>query len=131
MPQIKILARVLFFAVFCLSIAAQNLPEANAQIRAAIENRNFAAAEGELENLRKSDRKAFEINNYDYLLARAAEKNGDFAAALANYQAVVNRNSVLTEYALWHLSQTARATGNLPLERIYLQQFFARAAPDN
>ena len=129
MPQIKILACVLFFTGFCIPVTSQNLPEASSKIHAAIENRNFAVAASELENLKRSDRKAFETNNYDYLLARAFEKNNDFAAALANYQAVVNRNSILTEYALWHLSQVARATGNLLLERIYLQQFFALAAP--
>ncbi|MGI8668277.1 MAG: transglycosylase SLT domain-containing protein, partial [Aridibacter sp.] len=39
-----------------------------------------------------------------------------------NYQSVVNRNSVLKEYALWHLSQIMRATGNLLMERLYLQE---------
>ncbi|MBA2735367.1 MAG: tetratricopeptide repeat protein, partial [Pyrinomonadaceae bacterium] len=92
------------------------------KITQAVEQRNYALAVSELENLRKSDQKIFEINNYDYLLARMAEKKGDYAAAMANYQSVAGRNSVLKEYALWHLSQIARSSGNLMLERSFLQE---------
>ncbi|HEX8247712.1 MAG TPA: hypothetical protein VF599_06055, partial [Pyrinomonadaceae bacterium] len=110
------LSAVFFVALFAVSVAAQDFPQ---KIRAALENRDYAAAISELETLRREDKKVFELNNYDYLLARAAEKRGDFAAAMANYQSVVSRNSVLREYALWHLSQLARASGNLMLERVY------------
>lgn len=96
----------------------------------AIEQRNYALATDELENLRKSDEKIFELNNYDYLLARTAEKKGDYAAAMANYQTVVNRNSVLKEYALWHLASIARSSGNLMLERSFLQEI-SIAAPES
>ena len=60
--------------------------------------------------------------NQDYLLGRKAETAGDIAAATANYQAVVARNSILKEYALWRLARLARATGDLVLERERLQQ---------
>ncbi|MDQ3088576.1 MAG: tetratricopeptide repeat protein, partial [Acidobacteriota bacterium] len=115
---------LLFFA---LSISAQTLTETNQKIRNAVENRDYQTAVSELENLEKSDKKVFALNNYDYLLARTAEKRGDFAAAMGNYQAVVNRNSVLSEYAWWHLSQIARSAGNLLLERIYLQKILMLA----
>ena len=59
-----------------------------------------------------------------------AEKNGDFTAALANYQKIANRDSILSEYALWHLSRLAGASGNLMLERIYLQKL-SLTAPDS
>src|SRR6185369_12121925 len=65
--------------------------------------------------------------NQDYLLGRKAEAAGDVAAATANYQAVVSRNSVLKEYALWRLARLARATGDLPLERERLRQLLATA----
>ena len=97
------------------------------KIMQAVEQRNYALAVSELENLRKSDQKIFEINNYDYLLARMAEKKGDYAAAMANYQSVAGRSSVLKEYALWHLSQIARSSGNLMLERAFLQEILTFA----
>ena len=63
--------------------------------------------------------------NQDYALGRKAEAAGDFATATANYQAVVARNSILKEYALWRLARLARATGDLVLERERLQQLLA------
>ncbi|HEX8370828.1 MAG TPA: transglycosylase SLT domain-containing protein [Pyrinomonadaceae bacterium] len=118
------LSAVFFIVLFAVSVSAQDFPQ---KIRGAIENRDYAAAIAELENLRRENKKVFELNNYDYLLARAAEKRGDFAAAMANYQSVVARNSVLREYALWHLSQIARASGNLMLERVYLNELLTTA----
>lgn len=118
------LSAVFFVALFAVSVGAQDFQQ---KIRAALENRDYAAAIAELENLRRTDKKIFELNNYDYLLARTAETGGDFAAAMANYQSVVSRNSVLREYALWHLSQVARASGNLMLERLYLNELLTTA----
>ncbi|HEY2961365.1 MAG TPA: transglycosylase SLT domain-containing protein [Pyrinomonadaceae bacterium] len=66
-------------------------------------------------------------SNQDYLLGRKAEASGDIATATANYQAVVSRNSILKEYALWRLARIARATGDLLLERERLQQLIATA----
>jgi soluble lytic murein transglycosylase len=68
--------------------------------------------------------------NNEYLLGRKAETAGDIAAATANYQAIVTRNSVLREYALWRLARIARSTGDLVLERERLQQLIA-TAPDS
>ncbi len=65
--------------------------------------------------------------NADYLRGREAEAAGNIAGATANYQAVVSRNSVLQEYALWRLSRLARATGDLQLERERLRQLLAIA----
>ncbi|HEY3582138.1 MAG TPA: tetratricopeptide repeat protein, partial [Pyrinomonadaceae bacterium] len=65
--------------------------------------------------------------NQDYAAGRKAESAGDIAAATANYQAVVARNSILKEYALWHLAKLARATGDPVLERERLQQLLATA----
>ncbi|NJM52832.1 MAG: tetratricopeptide repeat protein [Blastocatellia bacterium] len=97
------------------------------KINTAIENRDYMMAISELKALEKSDKTLFANNNYDYLLARMAEKRGDMATAMAKYQAVVKRNSVVTEYALWHLSQIAHSSGNLNSERNFLRQLLATA----
>lgn len=65
--------------------------------------------------------------NQDYLLGRKAEVSGDAATATANYQAVVSRNALLKEYALWRLARMARTTGDLVLERERLQRLIATA----
>ena len=65
--------------------------------------------------------------NQDYLLGRKAEASGDVATATANYQAVVSRDALLKEYALWRLARIARATGDLVLERERLQRLVAVA----
>ena len=87
-----------------------------------IQNKDYKSAAERLSSLQKSPPQEFLANNYDYLFARVSEKRGDLATAAANYQSVVNRNSVLKEYALWHLSEIARSGGNLMLERLYLQE---------
>lgn len=127
MLHAKLLSFFSIFLFFCISISAQNFSETQSKISSAVKNRDYQTAVSELENLEKSDGKIFALNNYDYLLARMAEKQGDFGAATANYQAVTNRNSVLSEYALWHLSQIFRSSGNLFLERIYLQKLIVFA----
>ncbi len=119
---------VLFVSVFNVNqLFAQNFQETHRKILTAIESRDYQSAVGELQTLQKSDKKTFELNNFDYLLARLLEKRGDFALAAANYQSVANRNSVLKEYALFHLAEIARSSGNLMLERIYLQEISAIA----
>ena len=109
----------MFLCFYAVKIPAQDF---HTKIRASVENRDYQTAISELETLEKSDKKLFELNNYDYLLARLHEKNGDFAKAAAGFQAVANRSSVLKEYALWHLAQIARSSGNLMLERVLLQE---------
>ena len=115
----------LFF--FTLQSYSQDLNEIHRKIKTATENRDYQTATAELETLKKDNQKVYEANNYDYLAARLMEKNGDFAAATANYESVAARNSALSEYALWHLSQIYRASGNLLMERIYLQKIAATA----
>ena len=110
--------------IFSINLFAQDFRQ---NIHTAIENRDYLTAINELRNLEKSDQKLFTHNNYDYLLARLAEKRGDVALAMAKYQSVVKQNSVLSEYALWHLSQIARSSGNLILERTFLRQLLATA----
>jgi soluble lytic murein transglycosylase len=92
------------------------------RIRELITNRNYLAAFDELQQLKQAHRDKFELNNYDYLLARIAHRSGQFGVAMANYQAVATRGSVLRGYALWHLAEIARGFGNPMLERQYLRE---------
>ncbi len=113
---------IVTIAFFCGSLLAQIPLEQHQRIQTLVESRDYKTAYSELRSLAKANKKSFTVNNYDYLSARLSEKLGDLASANANYSNVVKRNSVLREYALWHLSQIARNSGNLMLERIYLQQ---------
>ncbi|HET8675573.1 MAG TPA: transglycosylase SLT domain-containing protein [Blastocatellia bacterium] len=90
------------------------------EIRAAMDARDFARAESLARALAASDAAVFTANNYDYLLARLAERRGANAEAQSLYLALVERRSILTQYALWHLSQIARRSNDLALERQYI-----------
>jgi soluble lytic murein transglycosylase len=119
----RFMKRVFFYLLLILILFSSIYSQTNHQkIIRAVEQREYQTTISELETLKSYDKKSFEANNYDYLLARISEKTGDFAKAMANYQSVVNRNSVLKEYALWHLAQLARSSGNLMLERTFLQE---------
>lgn len=123
---------VLIFCIYQTNIIfAQNLQEARKKILKAVEIRDYSSAITELQTLQKSDEKLFELNNFDYLLARLAVRQNDFATASTNFQSVAGRNSVLKEYALFHLAEIARSSGNLMLERILLQEILTIAAPDS
>ena len=117
-----------FFAVFLLAMLfvngtpSQNIAEAEKKISQAVESRTYDTALTELQKLRTSDETAFIAKDYDYLLARMAESSGNITLAMNTYRSVADRNSALKPYALKHLSQIARSTGNLLLERIYLNE---------
>ncbi|HEX8175190.1 MAG TPA: transglycosylase SLT domain-containing protein [Pyrinomonadaceae bacterium] len=106
---------------------AQSVRERHERIRASMDGGDEGAALNELRRLAAADPAQFTLNNYDYLLARLSERRGDGASAAAAYQKLVARNSLLAEYALWHLSQLARSTGNLVLEREQLRQLLVTA----
>lgn len=128
MKRFKPFLLLIVLSAFSLNIFAQKTPHEN--ILQAVEQRNYQTALSELDTLKKTNKNLFDLNNYDYLAARLYEKTGDFAAAMANYQTVANRNSILKQYALWHLSQIARSSGNLTLERMYLEEI-QLFAPDS
>lgn len=110
-----------FLIPFLIAVVWGDTPaEFHSRIETARAERNYSLAIEELLKLQRHQPIVFSANNYDYLLARIAEQTGDFPLAMTNYQAVIFRKSALREYAYWHLSQIARATGNLTLERLYL-----------
>ena len=101
--------------------------ERHERIRASVDAADYGAALNDLRALSASDPALFALNNYDYLMARLSERQNDLAGAAANYQKLVARGSLLTEYSLWHLSQISRSTGNLVLEREQLRQLMVTA----
>ncbi|MEK6285089.1 MAG: transglycosylase SLT domain-containing protein [Acidobacteriota bacterium] len=94
-------------------------PPAN-DIRAAMDERDFERAEALVRELRSSDSAAFTRNNYDYLLARLLERRGANSEASALFLALLNRGSILSQYALWHLALLAKDSRDLALERQYI-----------
>ncbi len=122
------LAAACFISLLCFShTQAQSPREQHESVRAAVDKSDYQAAINQLQALRNATPALFPVNNYDYLLARLSERNGDRATAAVNYQRVIARNSILGQYALWHLAQFARMTGNLTLEREQLRQLLATA----
>ncbi|MGI8654837.1 MAG: transglycosylase SLT domain-containing protein [Pyrinomonadaceae bacterium] len=122
-----------FASIFILTLftatafRAQSLIERHKRIRQAMDKADVSAALPDLEALRFAEPNIFGFNNYDYLLARISEQQGSTAKAAANYQTVLARNSMLRQYALWHLAHIARATGNLTLERDQLRRLIVFA----
>ncbi len=120
---------IIFLALLngaAFAVAAQSADP----IVAAIEAEDWQTARTEIGKVRALNEALFRDKNYEYLLGRIAERTGDTAGAVANYQAIASNNSKLKEYALWRLAKIARATGDLVLEREQLQQLIA-AAPSS
>lgn len=123
----RFLAASMLILTYIGGVMPQTLPE---NVKLAIESRDHVRALAELQALRAADDRSFAANNYDYLLARTAESDGQLSAAMEYYQAVASRESVLRPYAFKHLAQIARSTGNLTLERIYLNSILL-LSPDS
>ena len=119
--------RLIFFIaalnMTAFAVAAQSADP----IVAAIEAEDWQTARSEIGKVRAANEALFRDKNYEYLLGRIAERTGDTAGAIANYQAIASNNSRLKEYALWRLAKIARATGDLVLERERLQQLIVAA----
>jgi soluble lytic murein transglycosylase-like protein/TolA-binding protein len=121
----SVIVALFLLTVFAPATRAQNLQARANEIRAAMDMRDFERAEQLTRDLRAADAAAFARNSYDYLLARLAERHGANAEAAALYLGLLSRNSPLSEYALWHLSQMARAASDLALERQYITRLLA------
>jgi soluble lytic murein transglycosylase len=99
---------------------AQSLQAKANDIRIAMDARDFQRAEGLVRELRENDPAAFTRNHYDYLLARLLERRGARSEASALYLTLLERNSILAQYALWHLAVLAKDSTDLALERQYI-----------
>ena len=123
-------ARLVLFVVLLTVAALPAFAQSADPIIAAVEARDWQTARSEISKVRSANEALFRDKNYEYLLGRIAERTGDTANAVANYQAIASNNSRLKEYALWRLAKIARTTGDLVLERERLQQLIA-AAPSS
>lgn len=123
----RILSLWLLILAPIVGLRAQSDGNQGSAIRSAVETGNWSTAISETSKLRTNDPNLFRTKNYDYLLARATENSGDKTTAASNYESVVTRQSLLTDYALWHLSRMARATGDLTQEREHLRRLTALA----
>lgn len=116
-----VLSVSLVLCVLCSLPAAAQTPQSTANnIRAAMDARDFARAENLVRELRSTDQSAFARNNYDYLLARLLERRGARSEASALYLRLIERNPIVAQYALWHLSLLAKDSRDLALERQYI-----------
>ncbi|MDW8238068.1 MAG: tetratricopeptide repeat protein [Acidobacteriota bacterium] len=97
------------------------LQQRHAQIRRAVEAAEWHQAEKALLELRRAMPAAFTANNYDYLLGRVRHKQGKLDAARQEYASVVERKALLSDYALWHLAEIARSSGQPEAHRHYLE----------
>ncbi len=113
---------LIIIAVLFIVVIPQNVTDFQRRTLELEASRDYATALNELQTLNINDPKTFTANNYDYLLGCIAESDGQLAVAMANYQTVFKRDSILSAYALRRMSQIARSTGDLMLERIYLQR---------
>ncbi len=89
-------------------------------VRESVQRHDYAKALEELKMIESQYSAAFQANDLDYLTARLSQRIGDIGQAPAYFQKVRARNSVLREYATWHLAAIARESGNLLGERIQL-----------
>ena len=128
--RVMSIARLVLFVVLLTVTALSAFAQSADPIIAAVEAGDWQAARSEIGKIRSANEALFRDKNYEYLLGRIAERTGDTANAVANYQAIASNNSRLKEYALWRLAKIARATGDLVLERERLQQLIA-AAPSS
>lgn len=112
---------------FLASLVAGQTTFSYQQVRKAVDDGDYQTAMTALQALRATNPERFNANNYDYLLARLQEKAGDVASATATYQTNVTRNSILSEYSLWHLAQMLRAAGDLVQERERLRSLISLA----
>jgi soluble lytic murein transglycosylase len=123
--KIALIASFLFL-ISCSVADAQINHQQHTQLRAALERNDQPAAEAALREMMNSAPDAFARNNYDYLLGRLLENRGADREASGLFLRVVNRNSPLAGYAMWHMAEIARANGNLSEEQKLLQRFIAQ-----
>lgn len=110
------------FVFLLITLAAY--PQTAAQrfelVRESIQRHDDTKAIDELKAIEGQYATSFQANNLDYLMARLYQRTGALGQAGTYFQKVRARDSILREYATWHLAAIARETGNLVGERILL-----------
>lgn len=95
------------------------------QILRYLQAEEFVRAEAALGQLQVVAPSLFTHNSYDYLLGRVSQRLGKLEAAGQAYRSVVERNGLLSQYALWHLAEMARATNQREVERRHLEKILS------
>ncbi len=91
-------------------------------IRRTVEGREYRRSGALLDEFAKAEPKLFELNNYDYLRARVAERAGDFDTAKKFYLATMARPAAagFVPFCLRHLATVARRENDFKTEQKYL-----------
>lgn len=118
----RLAALIAVAMVFVSSVTPFEQTVAPSVINDLVARHDHVALIERLAALKTTDPKQFAAQDYDYLLARTAEAEGLMGTAMVNYHSVAQRDSVLRAYAIGHLSRIARESGNLMVERIYLNE---------
>lgn len=113
------------FSLFVVSALGQTVSQQFSGVREAIDRRDDTLALQRLQQIEAQHPDLYKANDLDYLAARLFRRTGDAKQAAANFQKVRSRNSLLKEYATWHLAVIARESGNLTGERILLLYLLA------
>lgn len=129
MRLIKLLLCLLLIFSTALPVASGNnelTANRHQSLLSLLNRRDYKGAESLLSEVRKTDAELYRINNYEYLYARMLEKRNDLKNAAQSYQSVINDQSLLSEYALWHLAYIARNQRDLALEKDYLRKLITK-----
>ncbi|HEY6400060.1 MAG TPA: transglycosylase SLT domain-containing protein, partial [Blastocatellia bacterium] len=107
-------------------VEAQTITDQHARLRAAMDRNDQAQAESLLRGMLERNPETFALNNYDYLLARLLRNRQAEDEAGKFFLRVLNRNSPLAGYALWHLAEIARVKSDYPEEQKLLGKFISQ-----
>ena len=123
-----------FFVLIFLSLTFTSACQAqtpitaqrHAELRAAMDRNDLVSAEKILRELQTKHSQSFVKNNYDYLLARILDRQGNGKEAAPAYQKVISRNSIFAGYALGHLAEISRDARDFKGEQNYLSQLVGK-----
>ncbi|MDI1243086.1 MAG: transglycosylase SLT domain-containing protein [bacterium] len=121
----KATSLILVFLTMMTSGFGQTAAQRFGAVRESMQGREYTKAVDELKAIEDQYPSSFRSNDLDYLAARLSQRNGNTGEAAAYFQKVRSRNSIVREYATWHLSTIAREGGNLVGERILLLDLLA------
>ncbi len=114
--------------LFASAVGMAASPGANAAERAqerllrALEREDFAGAERLLHEIEREDPALFARRHYEYLRARLRQRMGNREGAIRAFRRVLEREDLLSVYALWHLAEIARQQDDWERERAFLLQ---------
>ena len=100
---LQVLLLAVIFATFIPTIAADNLEvwaNRHQNIVTQMTQRDYPRVAEQLYELRTKDNEIFRVNNYEYLLARVLETQGDLKAAAQSYNNIISQNRVIGNFCI-------------------------------